>query len=259
MIKLLEKIDLSGCTAIIPTLSVANIPQLTVDLIIQNIPHKKIALIWHDAFIPYIGPDPFDEKSSDPCTTVEVFFLEDRKIIVLQIRSPTVGYVKTIAFLDELCKWLKSEKVKSVVILSSLYSHLRYDDEIQDRSEYADFRYVPVSPEFSSSFENSGYPSCGPFLSQVRKQNCTENDKFGIKKLGSGFATELYNKCCSIGIPSTIVLKFGSDGYNVLDAEIFLRLLNCWMKIIPESATIRYPYSWENLLCNNPPAELYMG
>lgn len=50
--------------------------------------------------------------------------------------------------LIQLCNYLHERRVGKVIVLTSVYAHIRTDEEITDNSEFGEFRYV-ASPLFS--------------------------------------------------------------------------------------------------------------
>ncbi|XP_075218517.1 proteasome assembly chaperone 2 [Lycorma delicatula] len=254
----IEEVNLEGSTAIIPTISVANVPQLTVDLVIKNTPCVKIGTFWHKAFLPYISPDSFDDSNPDLCTTGEVYFNKEKMILVFQIRSPILGKKLTVDFLMKLCSWLSKHKVANVIALSSIYSHLRLDEEIRDQSIFSEFRYI-VSPLFKTQdFEKIKSLDWKQYLYSARMPSEIESDSLGLKYVGAGFSYHLYKECLEQNLPCLVLLKFSSDGYNIPDAEKYLQLMNNYLNLIPCDAPITYPISWKVLGDEGkPPPELY--
>ena len=114
MIKLLNNINLEGYTMIVPSVAVGNVAQLTVDLLIYNTKMTKIGQMYCPDFIPFLGADPYDEKSSDICTTGDLYIQKEKRIFVLQIRSPPVNNVKN--FSAGLQKFVTAQKIAKVRI-----------------------------------------------------------------------------------------------------------------------------------------------
>lgn len=118
MIKLKEDIDLQGYTLVLPSVAVGNVGQLAVDLLISSLNAKRIGYVWDSAFIPIIGPDPYNENSSDLCTAVDLFCKEDKKILLLQIRSPLSR--KPILFFNELQNFITEKNLVKVIVKNEI-------------------------------------------------------------------------------------------------------------------------------------------
>ncbi|XP_015585449.1 proteasome assembly chaperone 2 isoform X2 [Cephus cinctus] len=129
MIKLKKEVDMTNHTLILPSVAFGNVGQLAVDLIISSLKLQRIGYLVNNAFIPIIGADPYDEKSTDLCTTVDLFHGPEKKIVVLQIRSPLVK--KPISFFTELIQFITERKIKKVVILTSSYGHEQRDAQLR--------------------------------------------------------------------------------------------------------------------------------
>lgn len=115
MINLKEKVDLNGFTLIIPSVAVGNVGQLAVDLLISSSGLRRIGSVLNSAFIPVVGPDPYNQTSNDICTTVDVYIQEQSKIVIFQIRSLLTK--KPQEFFDDLCCFVKDQKIGKVKII----------------------------------------------------------------------------------------------------------------------------------------------
>lgn len=128
MINLKEEIDLSGYTLILPSVAVGNVGQLAIDLFISSLSAQRIGYVWDSAFIPIIGPDPYDENSTDLCTAVDLFCDKTKKVLLLQIRSPLTK--KPFVFFEELQKFITEKQLSKVLVkfhsLYSLISQFKY-------------------------------------------------------------------------------------------------------------------------------------
>lgn len=54
-----------------PAVSVGNIGQLAVDLLINSLKPVKLAKLDHPVFVPVNGSDPYDENEKDLTTAAE--------------------------------------------------------------------------------------------------------------------------------------------------------------------------------------------
>lgn len=114
--------DLSGYSLIIPSVSIGNIPQLTVDLLITSYNLKKIAIIWHSAIVPSVGGDPYESNASELCTACELYANEEFKIAAIQLRS-TIVHKLSVNFFTDLKTSLTQFKLKQVILLCSAFDH----------------------------------------------------------------------------------------------------------------------------------------
>lgn len=96
--------SLDGSTLIVPSISMANVPQLAIDLIIHTLHLKKVRSLDDEYLYPFSAP--VDTLPDDPPVTgissaVEIYHLAELKVTVIQQRSPIVpGF--TAQYVDEI-------------------------------------------------------------------------------------------------------------------------------------------------------------
>ncbi|XP_012281673.1 proteasome assembly chaperone 2 [Orussus abietinus] len=247
-----ENINMKGYTLILPSVSTGNVGQLTVDLLISSLNLKKTGQCIVKSFIPIVGPDPYDEKSPELCTAIDLFIEPKKKIAVLQIRSPRV--ISSTEIFATLKSFINKNEISKVIILASSYSHEMKDVQLQG----SHLRYLACSSTLKknkSTFDNMNWIELEPKVDE--KNNAT------ITRIpGGGFAKVLYDNLCKASIESTILIKFCSEGDNILDALALLSYLNQWVCLIELKNNgierrVKYPLSWKMLFGNLPPCEIY--
>ncbi|XP_032875315.1 proteasome assembly chaperone 2 isoform X2 [Amblyraja radiata] len=125
-------VNLRGLVLVMPVVSVGNVGQLSVDLIISTLGLPRVGYIHSDGLVPVVGNDPYattSENSSEMCTSCEVYASADRKLAVLQIRSPIVQG-KQRSFRQQILSWIKENEFSRVVVLSSSFAHHRVDQQL---------------------------------------------------------------------------------------------------------------------------------
>ncbi|KAK0089113.1 hypothetical protein PV325_009144 [Microctonus aethiopoides] len=251
MIKLIEKINLSGYTLIIPAVAVGNVGQLAIDLLITNTNMKKIGYVVNSCFIPILGADPYVKDSTELCTASDVYHNDKDKIIAIQIRSPSTKGLQS--FFDDLKKFIEFEKIAKVVILTSGWAHTRSD--VQLRSEPLRYLSSPnIEKEFGEKFNELNWIKLESTINPIDNSDCLEIP-------GGGFAIKLFNYLIDNQIPTVIIMKFCSEGNNVPDAVELAVYLNKWLpcRMIDSHGKInvKYPHSWKFLFGNPAPIEMY--
>ena len=113
MIKIQEGLDLTGYTLILPSVAVGNVGQLSVDLLISTLELKKCGRIFNSAFIPIVGADPYDETNQEICTSLDLYYSSEKKLVVLQIRAPVVK--KPTHFLYLIRNFIVDKKILKVI------------------------------------------------------------------------------------------------------------------------------------------------
>ncbi|XP_023563280.1 proteasome assembly chaperone 2 isoform X3 [Octodon degus] len=129
--------DLSGCTLLLPAVSVGNVGQLAIDLIISTLNMSKIGYFYTDCLVPMVGNNPYataEENSTELSINTEVYSLPSRKLVALQLRSIFIKY-KSTSFCEKLLSWVKSSRFARVVVLSSSHSYQRSDLQLRSCSK----------------------------------------------------------------------------------------------------------------------------
>lgn len=237
MINFLEKLNFSGYTFLIPSVCVGNVGQLTTDLLISTLSMKKVGTLWDPSIIPIIGPPAYGHEFGIT-TASDLYASEEKKLVILQIRSPLVSSLMGALF-DKLTDFILREKFQSLIILTGSFAHERHVIE-------------------SSLFE-------------YQANNCYV-DKFGDKLKGlsrnesevlhgSGYATKLQRVAGLKNIPALTIFKYVSEGDNIPDAVDLLAFLDKILTIVPKHddgyANLIHPISWKHLYGNAPPKTIY--
>ena len=140
--------DLAGYTCVVPTVSIGNVGQLAVDLLISSLDCEQIGTIFHKAIVPLFGSNAFDNSNPRPTTAVDVFVCTPLKLMFIQIRSSIVRRHRQ-AFFTEFSNWLESLKVEKLLVLSSLDAVQRHDKAIMTPNQVY-FKLGGVSAETNS-------------------------------------------------------------------------------------------------------------
>lgn len=110
----LKEIDLNG-TLIIPTISIGNLPQLTIDLLISSLNLEKIGYLDHTYLHPFISP--LDSSLPGISLPLEVFHSIKHNLTLIQQRSPIIS-----GFLNQHLQLLNPfiSKFNTVFLLDSV-------------------------------------------------------------------------------------------------------------------------------------------
>ncbi|XP_045464894.1 proteasome assembly chaperone 2-like [Harmonia axyridis] len=237
MIKLNKDVDLSDFTLIIPSVSVGNVPQLTIDLLISNYKFEKIGLIWHESVIPLVAPDPFDEKSDDICTACELYANRSLKIVTLQNRT-SFHYKLLSVFIQDLKNDIIKHKFNRVVCLASAFDHELHKID-KGKLFYID------SLGSDSVLEQIGFQPQQPV-----------NDKYIVQ--GGGYCTQLYEALRN-RTRCTVLIKYVAEGNNTADSISMLALLSQYIPSLKQlpSGNIEIPHSWSSVFGPPPPTGMY--
>ncbi|XP_013368924.1 PREDICTED: proteasome assembly chaperone 2 isoform X2 [Chinchilla lanigera] len=254
--------DLSGCTLLLPAVSVGNVGQLAIDLIISTLNMSKIGYFYTDCLVPMVGNNPYataEENSTELSINTEVYSLPSRKLVALQLRSIFIKY-KSSSFCEKLLSWVKSSSFARVIVLSSSHSYQRNDLQLRSTP----FRYL-LTPCMQDSAQN-----------EIQSLNWQEMEKtpcipemsdsdYCVRIPGGGITRTLYQESCSKEIPMAVLLKFVSEGDNIPDALGLVEYLNEWLQIIkpqsddptPSTLPWKIPSSWKLLFGSGLPPALF--
>ncbi|XP_063307649.1 proteasome assembly chaperone 2 [Pelobates fuscus] len=246
------------CTLLLPAVSVGNVGQLAIDLIISTLNMPKVGYFYTDCLVPMVGNNPYatnEENAKELCTNAEVYALSSRKLAVLQIRSPLIKK-KSKAFRQALICWIKRCGFTKVILFSSTHAYQRVDQQLFGPP----FRYL-LTPNMERSVADllkelewkqmekvSAYPGI--------------NEEKQISIPGGGFTKQFYSDCCSEEIQMAVVLKFCSEGDNIPDAFALVNHANKWLHLVPHSdvgspTEWKMPSSWRLLFGSGLPPALF--
>lgn len=228
-----EEISFEGYNLLIPSVSVGNVPQLTIDLIITTLNLKKISTVWHPAIVPCVGTDPY-YKTEEICTACELFVNKDLKLITMQLRSMFEPQ-HILSFFKEFKKALEKFKLNRIILLTSIFDYELHNIESN--------RFFYICDDTNSSEEFSKMQKLSKDISGTYYLN------------GGGFVLKLYNfldirQCCVIG-------KYVSEGDNRLDACSLLTKLLPVVGISGDVSKFVYPTSWKYVFGGPPPPGIY--
>ena len=82
--------SLTGATLMVPAISVGNIGQLAMDILVTTLKAKKLASCYHPSMLPLVGPDPYDTTSDDLMMACDIYkptTISNANLMLMQIRS----------------------------------------------------------------------------------------------------------------------------------------------------------------------------
>ncbi|XP_037364774.1 proteasome assembly chaperone 2 [Talpa occidentalis] len=254
--------DLSGFTLLMPAVSVGNVGQLAIDLIVSTLNMHKIGYFYTDCLVPMVGNNPYataEENSTELSINAEVYSLPSKKLMALQLRSIFIKY-KSKSFCEKLLSWVKSSNCAKVIVLSSSHSYQRNDLQLRSTP----FRYL-LTPSIQKGVQNKIKSLNWEEMEKIPCIPEIDDSEFCIRIPGGGITKTLYDESCSKEIPMAVLLKFVSEGDNIPDALGLVEYLNEWLHIIkpcnddPTSSALpwKMPSSWKLLFGSGLPPALF--
>ncbi|XP_075069371.1 proteasome assembly chaperone 2 [Mixophyes fleayi] len=248
----------ADCTLLLPAVSVGNVGQLAIDLIISTLNMPKVGYFYTDCLVPMVGNNPYatnEDNSVELCTNAEVYALPSKSLAVLQIRSSLIKK-KSRPFRQALTCWIKKCGFAKVVLLSSSYAYQRDDQQILG----SPFRYL-VTPGLQTSVADIMKELQWKEMEKVSLYPGINDEEKKISIPGGGFTKQMFEGCCSEDIHMAVVLKFCSEGDNIPDAFALLDHLNKWLHLhIPTNDVAPHwktPSSWRLLFGSGLPPMLF--
>ncbi|XP_043226928.1 proteasome assembly chaperone 2-like isoform X1 [Amphibalanus amphitrite] len=249
--------DLSGYTLISPSVSVGNVGQLAVDLLLHNLRCQRLGAFGHPSLQQVVGtlPDSNTDGQTHLMTAMEAYVCEKKKLLVIQIRAP-ISPKGRLSLLAELVQWAAERRLKRVLQLASCHAAARPDpaaprlchvtvagDDVDALTALA-----PLQPEIPRPEGDAHRPP--PYLP------------------GAGFVPDLYRACEAAKFPYTCLLRHTYEGNNIPEAVDICNCLDSWLGLLDESQKSRPdPYSvlgrwrtpptWSHLFGPAPDASLY--
>lgn len=228
LFNLTEEPDLEGYNLLIASVSIGNVPQLTVDLFITTFRMLKISTVWHKAIVPCVSSDPY-YNTKELCTACELFINKDLKIAVLQLRS-SLESKHSLMYFKQLKIEVAKIKFNRIIILTSIFDY--------------ELHNVKSIPFF--------YASEDICLEGFQKLNKDSAGKYYLN--GGGFAAKLYEIFNS---PQVLIIgKYVSEGDNRPDAySMFKKILP--LLEVKENLKIKEPSSWKYVFGGPPPIGIF--
>ncbi|KAF7471762.1 Hypothetical predicted protein [Marmota monax] len=183
--------DLTGFTLLMPAVSVGNVGQLAIDLIISTLNMHKIGYFYTDCLVPIVGNNPYateEDNSTELSTNAEVYSLPSKKLVALQLRSIFIKY-KSKSFCEKLLSWVQSSGCAKVIVLSSTHSYQRNDLQLCSTP----FRYL-LTPSVQKNVQNK-IQSLN--WQEMEKSPCIpqmDDSEFCVRVPGGGITKTLYDE-----------------------------------------------------------------
>lgn len=233
---------LKGYTVLLPSLGVGNVAQLVIDMLVSALKMEKVAIVWHPAIVPIIGPNAFDHDSDDPTTSCELFICRFSKLAVLQLRAPIVPS-QISQFFGRMMTDFASEHIERLLVLTSSYAYEKHLIDSSPAEYLANASFDRANKYFAN--ELGWTPFSGETI------------------FGGGFAKTVLDLAAEQGIPAVVFFKYVSEGDNSWDAiEMYGRLDGFLRGVLPRDENNGqlkrvWPASWNLLFGNSAPEQFY--
>lgn len=243
--------DLSGFTLLLPSVSVGNVGQLAIDVVLATLKPSLVSQILHPSLIPCSGADPLIVGSPVLTTAMQLYIHPESKLAVVQIRSgllPGKGGV----FLSDLFQWSKEKNIARLVCLTSSHAHERSDVQL---------RGSPLRFLASSALEKEN-PVPDNFTRMETKEKfpglCSGEQPEAVFIPGGGLAKRFLAGCEDKELQGLVLLKFCAEGDNTQDAIQVADYLQQYLGWRPKACSnYLVPPSWQHLFGPPAPQEMF--
>jgi len=243
--------DLSGFTLLLPSVSVGNVGQLAIDVVLATLKPTLVTQILHPSLIPCAGADPLKVGSPILTTAMQLYIHPESKLVVFQIRSGLLPG-KGGAFLTDLLEWAKEVKITRLVCLTSSHAHERSDVQLRG----SPLRFL-ASPSLAKEA-----PVPESFIRLETKERfpglCSEEQPEALFIPGGGLAKRFLLGCEEKEMQGLVLLKFCAEGDNTQDAiqvADYLQQYTAWRPSTCSNYLV--PPSWQHLFGPPAPQEMF--
>ncbi|KAH8119502.1 PAC2 family-domain-containing protein [Phellopilus nigrolimitatus] len=219
-------VSLKSKTLIVPVVSIGNVPQLAVDLLITTFDLKQIGIFDSRDLVPVVGPR---EEGPGVSTPLELYGKDGVDIVVVQQRSPVLKMHKE-AFSTALVKFVQKNELGALLYLTGVDLSNRSDAQMLAPT------YSLIPPPAPSKSENI------PFIP------------------GGGLTRRLLSLAPSSTpwkVPTAAILQFVLEGDNRADAEFLAGVVARVLKL--SVAQWKQPGSWSVGLFGTPHDQTLYG
>lgn len=228
---------LEGTTLIIPSVSLANVPQLTVDLLIHNYNFVRIGRLNDRYLYPFASPIDHGEHTDFQhgiSTGLELYYSEEHNLSLIQQRSPIIPTFTKPFVIEVIEPFLSHYKIQKLVVLDSEDSGLNEN----------------VIPNFVETYTNAD------LLSNSMESLRLSDD---VKSLVDvEYKHSKYVKCLIDAINKsngkidvTVIVMYVYEGENFIDATNLTERVVKKLEL-PHYNSMKCPVSWKGVYGDKP-------
>jgi len=184
-------------TIILPALSVGNIGQLTIDLLISTFSFEKVGYL-ESKFVLCVTGNGAHHDPKDLVTNLEVYQKKDSNITLLQQRGPIIKK-NSKSFSQSLINWIQNNNFQHIILLESAEASFRLDTQITG----SQLRFISTK-----TINNQ--------LSWLH----LEKESFDVFVRRETFTSTFFDDCQTKGLDLLVLVLFCSEGNNIPESII---------------------------------------
>jgi len=216
-------------TLIFPLLSIGNVGQLSIDLLISSLNLPRVGFLESPFLLPMVGNDAFSVNLGKLSTNAEVYQDSQRKMTVLQQRSPIIRN-KVTKYVKDLVQWIVKSNFKEIIVLGSIDSSRRIDSQM----EGTQIRYIDRRNEQTNQWRELGWIP-------LEEESCQV-----VLRKGT-FLHNLIEEMDSHKVKWVVLDIFCSEGNNIPNCLQLVTHLNQYLQLQPKEGQWIPPNSWSHL------------
>ncbi|GJQ12232.1 hypothetical protein GpartN1_g4023.t1 [Galdieria partita] len=220
---------------VFPIVSIGNVPQLAVDLLLENFPFQLVGLVDSSGLIPFYGHGALKGPYSIT-TALQVFWLErapqSPNIVCLQIRTPPAkGF--TNLFVEEMISLLNLWKPRLTILLASFSALSIIPGGMIEPGQSRVIR--TAIPENLSIVNSAAVEFVG--------EEYFEENRFSL-------FSKFWEKLKSFELNFLALSMHVYEGDNTNDAIYYFQKLCHFLRIfnVPDGESVKLPDSWRSIL-----------
>lgn len=240
-IKLSDDSNWSDYTFVFSSVSVGNIGQLAVDLLISSLSNtKKAGYLISPLVQPVVGHDAFVQNSNELSMSCELYENKNAKLVIFQQRAPLFKG-KRNQFVQLLQDFIMEEKFRETICLTSSHAYERLDSQLIGPQS----RYLAVNSLPKESLE---WKTLEKRIDHNRNESFEKNDQsLDYFIPGGGVAQKFFKSCKENSVNAYVLIVFAHEGNNIPEAFQLVNYLNEWKEYLGKTSSWRIPISWKYL------------
>ncbi|KAI5952332.1 hypothetical protein KGF54_003198 [Candida jiufengensis] len=153
---------LQNSTLILPTISIGNLPQLTIDLLIHNYNFIKIGYLNDLYLYPFASPIDYVKNPIEGIShAIEVYYCEELNITLIQQRSPIIPSYSSSFLKEVIIPFITESDFLKIIILNSndsgIVENIQNGDIIiyDNQDLLSNFKNLTISKSIEEQDKNS--------------------------------------------------------------------------------------------------------
>lgn len=110
---------IANSVLLLPTISVANVPQLTVDVLLHTLSFVKVATLNDDYLHSFVSPVDYvysDKQPKGVSFGIELYFCKEKNLTMVQQRAPVIAGFYKEHVNDVIMPFVKKAKFQNVIL-----------------------------------------------------------------------------------------------------------------------------------------------